>query len=52
MDHCEAFFERLLALEGTRLPGARRHKNRPVIAAEGFDLNAELHAKILGLCEE
>jgi len=50
MDHCEAFFERLLALDGTRLPGARRHENRPRIAADGFDLNAELHEKILGLC--
>lgn len=49
MDHCEDFFARLLSLEGTRLPGARRHKNRPAIAAEGFELNADLHAKILAL---
>lgn len=49
MDHCENFFERLLSLEGTRLPGARRHNNRARIAAEGFDLNADLHEKILRL---
>ncbi len=26
--HCEAFFDKLGALEGIRLPGARRHNNR------------------------
>ena len=26
--HCENFFQKLLELEGTRLPGERRHKNR------------------------
>ena len=26
--HCENFFTKLLELEGTRLPGERRHKNR------------------------
>jgi delta1-piperideine-2-carboxylate reductase len=26
--HCEAFFDKLGALEGVRLPGARRHNNR------------------------
>ncbi|MDA0308016.1 MAG: Ldh family oxidoreductase [Proteobacteria bacterium] len=27
-DHCDAFFERLTNLDGTRLPGERRHRNR------------------------
>ena len=27
-DHCETFFEQLTGLDGTRLPGERRHKKR------------------------
>ncbi|MBH67746.1 MAG: oxidoreductase [Rhodospirillaceae bacterium] len=28
VDHCESFFDRLKEIEGVRLPGERRHKNR------------------------
>ena len=27
-EHCEEFFRRIKAIEGVRLPGERRHKNR------------------------
>jgi delta1-piperideine-2-carboxylate reductase len=27
-DHVEAFMQKMTSLEGVRLPGARRHKNR------------------------
>ena len=40
--HCEAFFERAVALEGVRLPGERRAKNRARIDREGTDLPAKL----------
>ncbi|MGC6485862.1 MAG: Ldh family oxidoreductase [Candidatus Puniceispirillales bacterium] len=46
-DHCEAFFERLTGLDGTRLPGARRHKNR--LDAGPRHINTALVEKIRSL---
>ena len=43
-DHCEKFFEKFLSLEGVRLPGQRRHKNR--LSNEPRKINAELVEKI------
>ncbi len=48
--HCESFFERLLALEGVRLPGSRRHALRATIAAGKVSIPAELHQRIVTLC--
>lgn len=46
-EHCEEFFERLTGLDGTRLPGARRHQNR---LDEGpRHINTALVEKIRGL---
>lgn len=46
--HADSFFERLLGLEGARLPGARRHRNREDSGAR--PVNAELVEKIRALC--
>ncbi|MBG76800.1 MAG: Delta(1)-pyrroline-2-carboxylate/Delta(1)-piperideine-2-carboxylate reductase [Alphaproteobacteria bacterium MarineAlpha5_Bin12] len=46
-DHSEGFFEKMLSLEGVRLPGQRRHKNR--LSNEPRNINAELIAKIKSL---
>ncbi len=48
--HAELLFERILAEEGVRLPGGRRHANRVRTATEGAEIPAPLHAEILGLC--
>ena len=48
-EHCEKFFRRFEALEGARLPGSRRHKNRP--AGGKRDINADLVARIRALCQ-
>lgn len=45
--HCDGFFERLEALDGVRLPGARRHQNRQDTGMR--NINAELVEKIQGL---
>jgi delta1-piperideine-2-carboxylate reductase len=47
-EHCEGFFERFEAIEGARLPGARRHKNR--LSTEPRQINAELVERIRALC--
>ena len=47
-DHCESFFQRLENLEGVRLPGQRRHKNRENPGTRS--INAELLAQIRSLC--
>ncbi|MFK8018775.1 MAG: Ldh family oxidoreductase [Pseudomonadales bacterium] len=46
-DHAEGFFEKLEAIEGTRLPGARRHTNR--LSDEPRAINADLVEKVRGL---
>ena len=45
--HCESFFKRLCALEGVRLPGDRRRKNRERVSKEGARLPAKLWADAL-----
>ncbi len=45
--HCEAFFERMENMEGLRMPGARRHKNR--LSQAPRQINAELLDKIHAL---
>jgi delta1-piperideine-2-carboxylate reductase len=45
--HCEGFFARLTGLEGVRLPGERRHKNRTSDAPRA--INTPLVEKIRGL---
>lgn len=46
-EHCEGFFEKYLAMDGARLPGARRHKNRHDTGPR--HINAALVEKIRGL---
>ena len=43
-DHSEEFFKQMLSLEGVRLPGQRRHKNRE--SREPRPINKELVDKI------
>ena len=47
--HGEAFFAELTALEGVRLPGARRHVNRGRTPETGIDIPMALHDKIVAL---
>jgi delta1-piperideine-2-carboxylate reductase len=47
--HCEGFFERFAAINGARLPGARRHQNR--LSDDPREVNAELLARIRALCD-
>ena len=47
-EHCEGFFRRFEAIEGARLPGSRRHKNRLSNAPRA--INADLVARIRALC--
>lgn len=49
LDHTEAFFERMLSLDGVRLPGGRRHANRLRTPADGVPIPDALRAKILEL---
>jgi delta1-piperideine-2-carboxylate reductase len=49
-DHCEGFFRRFEAIEGARLPCARRHRNRLSVAPRQVD--AGLVARIRALCDE
>jgi len=48
-EHCEAFFQRFDAIQGARLPGSRRHKNRP--SSMPRQINADLVARIRALCD-
>jgi delta1-piperideine-2-carboxylate reductase len=48
-EHCELFFRRFESIEGARLPGARRHKNR--LSAAPRNIDAELVERIRKLCE-
>jgi delta1-piperideine-2-carboxylate reductase len=45
--HCEAFFRRFEAIEGARLPGSRRHRNR--LSNAPRNINADLVAGIRAL---
>ena len=45
--HCEKFFDRLTSMEGVRLPGERRHRNRQSTAPR--EINTQLLGKIRGL---
>ena len=47
-EHCEGFFRRFDTIEGARLPGARRHKNRLSSAPRNID--AKLVERIRALC--
>ncbi len=47
-EHCEGFFRRFESIDGARLPGSRRHKNR--LANAPRQLNADLVARIRALC--
>ena len=48
-DHAEKFFEQMKSLEGVRLPGERRHKNR--LDTGSRSINTELVNKIISLSE-
>ena len=48
--HCEKFFERMLSLEGVRLPGARRHQNRQQPPQR--QINSALLEKVQALANE
>ena len=50
-DHCEAFFARLQALEGVRLPGQRRHQNRQSATRDGVRVDAALYATVVELTD-
>ena len=45
-DHAEGLFERMLAMDGVRLPGDRRYKNRAMAPQEGVQVPNALHEKI------
>jgi delta1-piperideine-2-carboxylate reductase len=48
-EHCEQFFSRFDTIEGARLPGLRRHRNR--LSTQPRSVNSDLLAEIRGLCE-
>jgi delta1-piperideine-2-carboxylate reductase len=48
-EHCEGFFRRFEAIEGVRLPGARRHQNR--LSTGPREINADLVQCIRDLCD-
>jgi len=52
LDHTEAFFAKMLAIEGVRLPGMRRYDNRAKSLVEGIEVPVKLHATILSLTAE
>jgi len=47
-EHCEGLFRRFEAIEGARLPGSRRHRNRQSSAPR--HINADLVERIRALC--
>jgi delta1-piperideine-2-carboxylate reductase len=47
-EHCEGFFSRFEAIEGARLSGSRRHKNR--LSKAPRNINAALVERIRALC--
>jgi delta1-piperideine-2-carboxylate reductase len=48
-EHADTFFAQLEGMEGARLPGARRHQNRPVSERDGCAINAALADTIRSL---
>jgi len=52
LDHTEAFFTKMLAIEGVRLPGMRRYDNRAKSLVEGIEVPMKLHSTILSLTAE
>jgi delta1-piperideine-2-carboxylate reductase len=46
--HCEGFFRRFETIEGARLPGSRRHRNR--LSAAPRNIDAKLVERIRALC--
>ena len=48
-DHAEGLFERMLAMDGVRLPGDRRYRNRAKSPQEGVPIPTALHEKIASL---
>jgi len=48
-EHCERFFRRFEAIEGARLPGTRRHRNRGSDVKR--EINADLVTRIRSLCD-
>jgi delta1-piperideine-2-carboxylate reductase len=51
MAHGERLFAAILAQEGTRLPGARRHQNRAKSPVTGVAIPRSLHETIVGLIQ-
>ena len=49
-DHSNNFFEKMLSLDGVRLPGQRRHNNR--LSHEPRSINKELVEKIKELSSQ
>lgn len=49
LQHGEKLFERMLEMDGVRLPGDRRYGNRQRTPTEGITIPAALHAKIIEL---
>jgi delta1-piperideine-2-carboxylate reductase len=47
-EHCEGFFRRFEAIQGVRLPGSRRHRNR--LSTAPRQINAALIDRIRTLC--
>ena len=49
LDRVEGLFGKILAQEGTRIPGDRRYANRARSAADGIECQAALHQQILDM---
>jgi delta1-piperideine-2-carboxylate reductase len=47
-EHCERFFRRYAAIDGARLPGSRRHKNR--LSTTPRNIDAKLVERVRALC--
>jgi len=49
LERVEGLFDKILAQEGTRIPGDRRYANRARSATEGIECQAALHRQILDM---
>jgi delta1-piperideine-2-carboxylate reductase len=49
-DHCDGFFDRMSGMDGVRMPGDRRHKNR--LSEAPREINSALVEKIRGLVND
>ncbi|MEM7279333.1 MAG: Ldh family oxidoreductase [Pseudomonadota bacterium] len=47
--HCDAFFEKMTAQDGVRLPSDRRYKNRERALSEGVDVSKTVYENIKNL---